>query len=293
MELLIQQVLDGLASGAIYGSLALALVLIYRATRIVNFGQGEMATFCAYAAWQLVQWGWPLWPALAVGVLLAFALGVVVFRFVVRPVSNASVETVVVVTLGLFLVFQALCLGLWGSDQQAFANVFPATAWTAFDIRLSAATLGTLGVLLAVAALIGLMLRFSRIGLALRAAAVDRDKSTLVGIRVETMLMLGWGLAAVVGFVAAVLVAPRLFLSPTMMAPVLVYGLAAATLGGWDSAVGAVIGGLLIGVAESVGATFLGFIGAELRLLVPLAVMLAVLLVRPAGLLGRSAVVRL
>ena len=157
---------------------------------------------------------------------------------------------------------------------------------------MTANALGILVTLSVFAALLGILLRFTRQGLALRAAATDRDKSTLVGIRVETMLMLGWGLAALVGFMAAVLVAPGLFLSPIMMAPVLIYALAAATLGGWDSTVGAVVGGLLIGVMESVGATFLTFIGSELRLLIPMSATLLVLLFRPAGLFGKKAVVR-
>lgn len=292
MQLLLQQILDGLAAGAIYAALALALVLIYGATRIVNFGQGEMATFCAYLAWQLAEWGIP-WPlALTLGGVAAFALGVFVFRAVVRPVSRASVETVVVVTLGLFLFFQALCLWLWGSDQQAFPPVFPSGGWTLGGVRLTTGTLGVLAVLLALALALAALLRFTRVGLALRAAAVDREKSLIVGIRVDSMLMLGWGLASLAGFVAAVLVAPRLFLSPTMMAPVLVYALAAATLGGWGSTVGAIVGGLAIGVAESVGATYLPFIGAELRLAIPLAAMLAMLLLRPEGLFGRKLAVR-
>lgn len=292
MQLLVQQIIDGLAAGAIYGALALALVLIYRATHIVNFGQGEMATFCTYLAWQLHEWGAPLWLALFVAAVLAFALGVAVFRLVVRPVSRAPVEIVVVVTLGLFLVFDALCLWLWGSDQQTFPSLFAPGGWTWAGVRLSAHALGVAAVLCAIAVLLGALLRFTRLGLALRAAAADRDKSVLVGIRVETMLMFGWGLAAVVGFVAAALVAPRLFLSPIMMAPVLIYALASATLGGWDSAVGAVLGGLLIGVVESVGATFLSFIGSELRLLIPIVVTLIVLLFRPAGLFGQKMVVR-
>lgn len=292
MQLLFQQILDGLAAGAIYAALALALVLIYGATRIVNFGQGEMATLCAYVAWQLVEWGWPLPLALAVGAAISFVLGVVVFQAVVRPVSRASVETVVVVTLGLFLFFQALCLWLWGSDQRAFPALFPATGWSLGGVRLTAGAVGVLAVLLALALLLAALLRFTRVGLALRASAADREKSVIVGIRVDAMLMLGWGLASLAGFAAAVLVAPRLFLSPTMMSPVLVYALAAATLGGWSSTVGAIAGGLLIGVVESVGATFLPFIGAELRLAIPLAVMLAVLLLRPAGLFGQKLVVR-
>ena len=292
MQLLLQQIVDGLAAGAIYAALALALVLIYGATRIVNFGQGEMATFCAYLAWQFTEWGLPLPLALTLGGVVAFALGGFVFQAVVRPVSRASVETVVVVTLGLFLTFQALCLWLWGSDQQAFPPVFPSGGWTFGSVRLTTGTLGVLTVLLVLALVLAALLRFTRVGLALRAAAVDRDKSLIVGIGVDAMLMLGWGLASLAGFAAAVLVAPRLFLSPTMMAPVLVYALAAATLGGWGSALGAIVGGLAIGVAESVGATYLPFIGAELRLAIPLAAMLAVLLLRPEGLFGRKLAVR-
>lgn len=292
MQLLLQQIVDGLAAGAIYGALALALVLIYRATRIVNFGQGEMATFSAYVAWQLCEWGVPVWLSFLAAAAFAFALGVAVFRAVVRPVARAPVETVVVVTLGLFLVFDALSLWLWGSDQRAFPSVFPDQGWTVGGVRLTASALGTLAVLCVLAILLGFLFRFTRLGLAMRASAAEREKSVLVGIRVEAMLMLGWGLAAVVGFAAAALVGPRLFLSPIMMAPVLIYALASATLGGWDSPVGAIVGGLLVGVVESVGATFLTFIGAELRLAIPIVVTLVVLFIRPAGLFGRQGVVR-
>lgn len=292
MQLLFQQIADGLASGAIYGAFALALVLIYRATHIVNFGQGEMATFSVYVAWQLCEWGVPLWLSFLICAVLSFGLGVAVFRAVVRPVSRASVETVVVVTLGLFLVFEALSLWLWGSDQRAFPSIFPDTGWTVGGVRVTASMLGVLAVLGLLAGGLGALFRFTRFGLAMRASAAEREKSVLVGIRVETMLMVGWGLAAVVGFVAAALVAPRLFLSPIMMAPVLIYALASATLGGWDSPVGAIVGGLLIGVAESVGATFLTFIGAELRLSIPIIVTLVILFIRPAGLFGKQAVIR-
>ena len=292
MQLLVQQVVDGLAAGAIYAALALALVLIFGATRIVNFGQGEMATFCTFLTWQLCEWGMPVAASLAVSAALALVLGAAVFQLLVRPVARASAETVVVVTLGLFLAFQALCLWLWGADQRTFPTPFPGGGWTVAGVRLTANNLGVLGVLCALALALAALFRLTRLGLALRAAAADADKSTIVGIRVEPMLMLGWGMASVVGFVAAVLVAPRLFLSPIMMSPVLVYALAAATLGGWTSAIGAVVGGLVIGVAESVGATFLPFIGSELRLLVPLALTLAVLLLRPQGLFGQQMAVR-
>ncbi|ASY66488.1 High-affinity branched-chain amino acid transport system permease protein LivH (plasmid) [Sinorhizobium sojae CCBAU 05684] len=293
MALFFQLVVDGLASGAIYASLAMALVLIFRATRIVNFGQGEIATFSAYCAWQLCEWGLPMMVSFPLVALLSFLLGIGVFRFVVRPVSKAPVETVVVVTLGLFVVLQAFSLWLWGSDQRAFPSMFPSVGWDVLGIRVTASAVGTLAVLLCLAIAMGATFRFTRLGLAMRASAYDSEKSLLVGIPVERMLMLGWGFAATIGFVAAALVAPRLFLSPTMMMPILLYALASATLGGWDSPLGAMIGGLIVGVAESVGAAFLPFIGADLRVVIPIIVALLVLLVRPVGLFGTRTVVKL
>jgi branched-chain amino acid transport system permease protein len=292
MTLLLQLILDGLAAGAIYGALALALVLIYRATHIVNFGQGEMATFSAYIAWQLVQWGIPTMLAFLAAAVFSFGLGVVVFWTVVKPVHRARPESIAVLTLGLFVVFGAACQWIWGADQRAFPDVFPQAGWTVGGVRITAGTLGLVGVLCALAAVFGALFHATRLGLKLRAAAADSENSVLVGVRVETMLTLGWGLAAAVGFLAAALVAPHLFLNPGMMTPVLIYALAAATLGGWDSALGAIVGGMLIGVAESVGATYVSFIGADLRLAVPIMVTLVVLLVRPTGLFGTTAVVR-
>lgn len=292
MELFFQQIVEGLSSGAIYASLALALVLIYRATRIVNFAQGEMATFTAYLAWQLVQWGVPFWLSLAITGVLSFFLGALVFRLVIRPVITASEDTMVVICIGLFIGFEALCLWIWGADSYAFPRLFTDRAWTISGVRFTATNLGTLATLCVLAAGLIAMFRFTRIGLAMRASAAEREKSPLVGIQVETMLMLGWGLATMFGFIAAVLVAPSLFLSPPMMVAVVIYALAAATLGGWDSPAGAIVGGLVIGVAESLGATYLRFIGSELKVGIPFALMAIVLLVRPQGLFGRTAVIR-
>lgn len=293
MTLFFQLIIDGLASGAIYAALALALVLIFRSTNVVNFGQGEMATFSAYGMWQLMAWGVPLWPALIIALIGSFLLGAITFRLVIRPLLKAPVEAMVVATLGLFLVFQAICLLLWGADQRAFPSLFPAGGFDIGTVRLRTSALGTLAVLLVVAGTIGLLFRFTRLGLAVRAAAYDRTKSLLVGIDVERMLMLGWGFAAAIGLIAAALVAPRLFLNPSMMMSVLFYGLAAATLGGWDSPVGAVISGLLVGVAESLGASYLAFIGADLRIAVPILLTLLILLVKPVGLFGSQKVIKL
>jgi branched-chain amino acid transport system permease protein len=292
MQLFLQQIVEGLASGAIYASLALALVLVYRATRVVNFAQGEMATFTTYLVWQLNEWGVPFWVSFVIVAVLSFGLGALVFRLAIRPVINAPDHTIVVICIGLFVGFEAICLWVWGSDAYAFPRIFSDKAWTLGGIRFTAANLGVLAVLCVLALGLTAVFRFTRIGLAMRASAAEREKSPLVGIRVETMLMFGWGLATVFGFIAAVLIAPKLFLSPPMMVPVVIYALAAATLGGWDSPVGAIVGGLVVGVAESLGATFVSFIGSELKIAVPFAVMALVLVLRPQGLFGKTAVIR-
>ena len=292
MQLFAQQIVEGLASGAIYASLALALVLIYRATHIVNFAQGEMATLSVYLAWQLHQSGVPFVLSLCIIAVVSFAMGALVFRLMIRPVLGASDHTMVVICIGFFVGFEAICLWFWGADPRAFPRLFPDHAWTVAGVRLTANNLGILATLCVMTAGLSALFRFTRIGLAMRASAAEREKSPLVGIPVETMLMLGWGLAATVGFIAAVLIAPQLFLSPPMMVSVVIYALAAATLGGWDSPAGAIVGGLVVGVAESLCATFVGFIGTDLKVGVPFAVMAIVLLARPQGLFGTTAVIR-
>ena len=293
MSLFFQLVVSGLTTGAIYAALALALVLIFRATNVVNFGQGEMATFSAYTAWQLMQWGAPLWLAVLATLAISFVIGVVTFRLVIRPLMSAPVEAIVVVTLGILVLFQAACMWLWGAEQLSFPSLFPDGGFNFGDVRVLTSAAGTLAILVTIAVSMGLIFRFTRLGLSMRAAAFDRARSVLVGINVERMLMLGWGFAAIIGAVAAILIAPRLFLSPTMMTPILFYGLAAATLGGWDSPLGAIAGGLIVGVAESLGASYLTFIGADMRIAVPIALTLIILLVKPVGLFGSYKVTKL
>jgi branched-chain amino acid transport system permease protein len=210
----------------------------------------------------------------------------------IRPVLGASDYTMVVICIGFFVGFEAICLWFWGADPRAYPRLFPDHAWTIGGVRLTANNLGILATLCVMTAGLSALFRFTRLGLAMRASAAEREKSPLVGIQVETMLMLGWGLAATVGFIAAVLIAPGLFLSPPMMVSVVIYALAAATLGGWDSPAGAIVGGLVVGVAESLCATFVGFIGTDLKVGVPFALMAMILLVRPQGLFGTTAVVR-
>jgi branched-chain amino acid transport system permease protein len=252
-----------------------------------------MATFSAYAAWQLMQWGAPLWLAVLVSIAISFVIGVATFRLVIMPLKNAPIDATVVVTLGIFVLFQATCMWLWGAEQLSFPSLFPDGGFNIGDVRLLNSAVGTLLILVVIAAGMGLTFRFTRLGLSMRAAAFDSAKSILVGVNVERMLMLGWGFAAVIGAFAAILIAPRLFLSPTMMTPILFYGLAAATVGGWDSPLGAIVGGLIVGVAESLGASYLSFIGADMRIAVPIMLTLIILLVKPVGLFGSYKVTKL
>lgn len=296
MAELAQQVVSGLASGGIYASLALALVLIYRSTQVVNFAQGEMAMFTTFIAWTLIDHGWPYWPAFAATLGIAFAGGVALERLVIRPVENAPVLTIVIVTLGLLVVFNGLAGWIWTGEVRSFPSPFSTQPVRAIEdatgVAVSAQDLGIIGVSLAAVLVLYLFFRYTKVGLSLRAAALNPDSSRLVGVRVGWMLALGWGLAAVLGALSGMMVAPIVFLEPNMMQAILIYAFAAAVLGGIDSPLGAVVGGLLLGVMLNLLGAYVDFIGADLRLPVALAIILVVLLVRPAGLFGREAVRR-
>jgi branched-chain amino acid transport system permease protein len=288
-----QQVVSGLASGGIYGALALALVLIHRATGVINFAQGEMATFSTYILWTLTQnHSWPYWPALAFTLAVSFAGGFGVHQLVVRPVERGSVLRVVIVTIGLLLLINGAMTWLWSGEVRSVHSPFPTRTIDVAGVAISIQDLGTIGVSIGVVILLGLFFRFTKVGLALRAAATNPAEARLVGVRVPLMLGVGWGLATMLGAIAGALTAPTVFLDPNMMQAVLIYAFAAAVLGGIDSPVGAVVGGLLLGVALNLLGTYVNFVGADLRLPAALAVILAVLLLRPAGLFGHRVVRR-
>jgi branched-chain amino acid transport system permease protein len=285
----IQQIVGGLGDGAIYGALALALVLIHRATGVINFAQGEMAMFTTYIAWSLMEnHGWSYWPAFAATLLFAFVLGVGIQRVVIAPVANASVLTVVIMTIGLVLTFNGLAGLIWSAEIRAFPSAFPNETWQLGDVSISQESVGTFGVVVVLVALLWAFFQFTKIGLALRASALNPEASRLVGVRVGWMLAIGWGLAAMLGAVAGMLAAPSAFLEPTMMQAILIYAFAAAVLGGIDSPFGAIAGGLLLGVGLNLIGTYIDFVGADLRLPVTLLIILIVLLVRPAGLFGKT-----
>ena len=292
MDIFVQQVVSGLATGGIYGSLALALVMIYQATDVVNYAQGEMAMFSTYLAWTMLNAGLPYWVAFVATLAIAFVGGVLIERVVIRPVESAPILTIVIVCIGLLVIFNSLAGWIYSYIQKPFPSPFPGRPIRVGNVVFGAHDLGAIGVTLIVLALLYVFFRYTTLGLAMRAAAQNPASSRLVGIRVGWMLALGWGLAALVGAVAGMMVAPIVFLDPNMMAGILIYAFASATLGGFTSPGGAVLGGLIVGVIENLVGTYVRFIGTELKLTVALGLILLVLLVRPSGLFGRALVRR-
>jgi branched-chain amino acid transport system permease protein len=287
-----QQVTSGLASGAIYASLALALVLIYRATDVINFAQGEMATFTTYIAWMLMGHGLAYWPAFVLTLGIAFAGGVAIERVVIRPVESRPEIVIVIVTIGLLIAINGLTGWIWGSEVKAFDSPFPNRTVDVAGVSISLQDVGTFCVCIATVLLLWLFFRFTTLGLAMRAAAVNPGASRLLGVRVGWMLAVGWGLAAVLGAVAGMMAAPTTFLDPNMMIVILIYAFAAAVLGGIDNPVGAVVGGLTLGVLVNLLGRYVAFVGEELRLPTALAILLTVLVIRPQGLFGHAVVRR-
>src|SRR5690349_9177617 len=289
MDPLLHQILSGLATGGIYASVALALVMIYQATHLVNFAQGEMAMFATYLAWALIQAGVPYWGAFAITVLSACVGGIVIERVIVRPVENAPILAVVIVFIALLVIFNSLAGWIFTYTIKPFPSPFPAQPLFG-NSYVSSHELGSMAITLVVLLLLFVFFRFTPLGLAMRAAAQNPVSSRLVGIRVGWMLALGWGPAAALGAIAGTMVAPTVFLEPNMMGGILLYAFAGALLGGIDNPAGAVFGGFAVGVLENLIGAFV--IGNELKLSVALALIVGVLVVRPQGLFGQRLVTR-
>ncbi|MBK0114048.1 MULTISPECIES: branched-chain amino acid ABC transporter permease [unclassified Delftia] len=289
MEIFLQQLTAGLATGGIYACVALALVMIYQATHQVNFAQGEMAMFSTFIAWTLIQAGFPYWAAFIATVVLSFFLGVAVEFAIIRPLKNAPELSVVVVFIGLLVIFHSIAGWIFGTQIKEFPTPFAKDAWYGSTL-MSPHKVGTIFITLCMVAALFSFFRFTTLGLTMRAAAQNPGSSRLLGIHVGRMLMLGWGLAAAIGSVAGMMVAPVVYLDPNMMIGVLIYAFAGALIGGIDNPVGAVIGGFLVGVLENLIGVYV--VGTELKLSVALILIVGVLIVRPAGLMGRRIVQR-
>ena len=289
MQEFAQQVVSGIAIGGIFASLALALVLIYNAMGLVNFAQGEMAMLATFLAFALINRGMSYWIAFPVTLVLAFAGGIAIQRIVIKPVERAPVLTLVIVTLGLATLVNGIAGFIFGYVPRSFPSPFPSASLDIFGVFISWRDLGVIGVSGIVLLGVYLLLQRTTIGLTMRAAAHHPDASRLLGVQVSWMLALGWGLASAVGAVSGIMVAPILLLEPNMMQTIIIYAFAAAVLGGIESPLGAVIGGFVVGITVNLAGAYIPGVGGDLQLAVGFAIIIAVLVLRPNGLLGRAA----
>ncbi|ASR35952.1 branched-chain amino acid ABC transporter permease [Prauserella marina] len=288
MQQFLNITLGGLSQGAIYAAFALALVLIWRATRIINFAQGAMAMFTTYLALAVIESGQSYWVGFAVALAGGLVLGAIVERVIMRRVEGGPELNAVIVTLGLFIGLQALAAIIFGATFQSFPAPFGLRGFTFGELTVAFTPFSVFiigSVLVVMLALVALF-RFTDLGLRMRASAFSQEVSRLLGVRVGRMLTIGWAFAAVVGSLAGLLIAGGNLVHPAYMDAIIVYGFVAAVLGGLDSPAGAVAGGLIIGLALSYVS---GYLGSELVTLAALAILVAVLLIRPKGLFSKIA----
>jgi branched-chain amino acid transport system permease protein len=293
MALFLTQLMNGIGNGAVYASLALALVLIFRTTGILNFAQGEMALYSTYLVWFFTERSVPVWIAILLAMAISFAGGALIERLVIRPVEKASPLVLVIVTIGMFLAINSITQVQFGSDAKQLPRAYPGKTWLPGNVQVSADTLVLVGVLVLECVVLYLILQRTKLGLAVRAVASNPESSSLLGIPVGTMLMLGWALAAALGALAGALAVPasQPALSAASMQSILVFAFAAAALGGFDSTLGAVVGGLIVGVTQSLTTQYIHAL-SDIVLVVPLGLILLVLLIRPSGLFGSRRVER-
>jgi branched-chain amino acid transport system permease protein len=288
----VQLVVDGLSTGSVYGALALAIVLVHQATGLINFAQGGMAVLSAYVVWWLTNQGLPLIAAILVAIVFSVVFGALVERWLMRRFERGDPDTAVVVTIGLLTLITGFAGWLWTYNNQQFPSLFSLDTVSFLGVSVSVRSLGTTAVIVVAMLLLQGLFVGTKLGLALRAVAINPQSAAFSGLPVGRLLMVGWGLAAALGAVAAVLVAPQLTLTPGMLDNALVYALAAVILGGLTSPIGVVIAAWIIGILENLAAVYVSFIGFDLKVAVPFILIFVVLLVRPQGLFGRKTVVR-
>lgn len=286
MTLFFDYTLDGIANGMIYAALALALVLIYRATRIINFAQGAAGMMTTFIAFSFLSRGWGYWWAFIAALLIGFAIGAFTQRILIRPLAGKSELNPVIVTIGLLVVYEGLAGAIYGNASRGFPPAFSqrglrigntAIAFSHFDVFILVAVLALMLAML-------VLFRFTALGLRMRATAFSREIARLLGVRVGLLLTLGWGLAGIAGSLAGLLVAPTSSFGPFYMNLILVYGFTAAVIGGLESPVGALVGGLISGLCISyVG----GYLGSGLEPVGALALLTVALMARPEGIFSR------
>jgi len=291
MELFTNQILAGISTGAIYACLALAVVMIYQAIDHLNFAQGEMAMFSTFISWQLMQWGIPYWVAFVITIAFSFAAGIAIERVLFRPLAKAPILTNVAGFIALYSIINSSAGLIWDFTIKQYPTPFGSAPFLGSQL-ISTHQAGMIGVTLLLLVALYVFFQYTRVGLAMRAAASLPESARLVGINTSWMIALGWGMAAAIGAIAGILIAPVVFLEPNMMLGTLIYGFAAAVLGGLTSPFGAVVGGFLVGIFENLAGTYIPYGGTELKLPIALALIVSILVVKPAGLFGRHIVKR-
>jgi len=288
-----QYCLIGLGNGAIYAMVGLGLVVIFRSTGLLNFSQGEIAMFSTFLVWQLHEVGLPVWLAMLGGMVLGFGFGAMLYRVAVQPAGDPHTNplAVVIITIGLFLGVNSLAQLIWGTGDKDLEPLFGRDGFIVAGVSVDWQKIGTLAVLAFEVALLYLIFNKTKIGLAMRAVASGPESSALAGIPVTQIILIGWGVAASLGALAGTFAAPSRGLNSSLMLQVLVLSLAAITLGGFDSLVGAVVGGLIVGLATDVIPKYVGFLD-KVPLAPAFAIILIVLLVKPEGLFGSKRVTR-
>jgi branched-chain amino acid transport system permease protein len=296
VELFLARLFDGLSSGATYAVIAVALVLIYKATTLINFAQGELAMLGSFIAYILaIEQGMPIYLAIVLAMLLSAVLAAGIERVLIRPFDPADHLPLVIITLGLFLVINAVAGMIWGFDPRNFPRMFPeGDVWTYGIARLRWYTVGTMATVLILLVLLTLLLKKTKVGLAFRAVSSNLESSGLVGVRAGPTLQFGWMLATAVGTLAGALFVADPFrqLDPTWAQRVLIFAAAAAVLGGLDSLWGALAGGVILGFIESMVVGYIDFIPNQMGLATAVVALIVVLLIRPNGLFGSKAVER-
>lgn len=286
--LFVQLIIDGLGTGAIYAALGLSLVLVFRCTGVINFAQGEFATLSTFLTYSICQLGVTIWVAVAISMAVSFVVAALAELVIVRPILKQPHLAVILVTIAFYIVANAISQLGWGPTPRTLPAMFPDDVWRIAGVRISAGLVGVL--VIEALVVLGLVLFFSRtrMGLAFRAVATSPRESAVVGIRVQRVLMMGWGLAAALGALAGALMTNiGFFVQPDMSSSILVFSLAAMTIGGFDSAGGTIIAGLVLGVLQSLASGFVPGMTSDLGSALALILVLAVLLVRPQGLAGR------
>ena len=291
MELFTNQVVAGISTGAIYACMALAVVMIYQAIDHLNFAQGEMAMFSTFVSWQMIQWGVPYWISFILTLIFSFVAGVLIERILFKPLAKAPILTNVAGFIALYAIVNSVAGLIWDFTIKQYPTPFGSAPFLGSQL-ISTHQAGMIGVTLGLLALLYLFFQYTRVGLAMRAAATLPESARLVGINTSWMIALGWGMASAIGAIAGMLIAPVVFLEPNMMGGVLLYGFAAAVLGGLTSPFGAVMGGFLVGIIENLVGTYIPGVGNELKLPIALALIVIVLVIKPSGLFGRSIVQR-